>query len=253
MGSVRLLLTCEHGGSRIPREYRPLFRTAARDLASHRGWDPGALDVARGLARRLRLPLLAVTWSRLLVEPNRSPTNPRIWSEYTKGLSAEERERILARYWWPHRRDVESAVRSLVARGHRVVHVAVHSFAPVLDGEPREADVGLLYDSGRAAEKALCIRWQGILEKLDPSLRVRRNHPYRGATDGLPTWLRRRFPGRVYAGVELELCQALLTRSDRARVAALLAASLERLLREAGEVPATGSGRRGSRRSTSRR
>ena len=226
-----LLLSCEHGGNRIPRKYGQLFRAAARDLASHRGWDPGALDVARRLARHFRLPLRAVRWSRLLVEPNRSPTNPRIWSAVTEGLCAEERERILARYWWPHRRDVESAVGTFIARGHRVVHVAVHSFSPELAGEVRSADVGLLYDSRRAGEKALCTRWQGILEELDPELRIRRNYPYRGATDGLPTWLRRRFPARSYAGVELELNQALLAGRRRAQVAGLLAGSIELLLR----------------------
>ena len=227
----RLLLTCEHGGNRIPREYGRLFRVAVRDLASHRGWDPGALDVARALARHFRLPLRATTWSRLLVEPNRSPANPRIGSAYTKGLRAEERKRILARYWWPHRRDVESAVRDFVARGHRVVHVAVHSFTPEIAGEVRSADVALLYDSGRAGEKALCTRWQGILRELDPALRIRRNYPYRGAADGLPTWLRRRFPGRCYAGVELELNQGLLAKRRPGPIAALLAASLDPLLR----------------------
>jgi predicted N-formylglutamate amidohydrolase len=225
----RLLLSCEHGGKRIPREYRHLFGAAARELASHRGWDPGALDVARALARHFRRPLRAVTWSRLLVESNRSPTNPRIWSSYTAGLSADERERILARYWWPHRRAVESAVRGLVARGHRVVHVAVHSFAPELAGEVRRADVGLLYDSRRAGERLLCMRWQESLEELDPALRVRRNYPYRGAADGLPTWLRRRFPGRCYVGVELELNQARLVGRRRAELAGLLASSIERM------------------------
>lgn len=226
----RLLLTCEHGGNRIPREVAPLFRSARRELASHRGWDPGALDVARHLARRFGLSLLAVTWSRLLVEPNRSPANPRIWSAYTKGLGAAARERILARYWWPHRRAVESAVRSRVARGYRVVHVAVHSFTPELGGERRNTDLGLLYDSRRAGEAALCARWREILLDLDPTLRVRRNYPYRGAADGLPTWLRRRFADRRYAGVELELNQALLRERGCRAVAALLAASLERLV-----------------------
>ena len=227
----RLLLSCEHGGNRIPREYAPLFQAARRDLASHRGWDPGALDVATSLARRFGLPLHAVTWSRLLVEPNRAPANRGLWSAYTAPLSAEERERILARYWWPHRRSVESAVRALAASGGRVVHVAVHSFTPVLGGERRNADVGLLYDSSRAGERALCLRWQEILKELDPGLRVRRNYPYRGAADGLPTWLRRRFPGRSYAGVELELNQALLAGRRRAQVAGLLARSIELLVR----------------------
>jgi predicted N-formylglutamate amidohydrolase len=226
----RLLLSCEHAGRRIPREYARLFRGAARALASHRGYDAGALLVARSLARRLERPLHVVSWSRLLVDANRSPANRRIWSEYTAGLPARERARILARYWRPHRRGVEAAVRAASARGQRVVHVAVHSFTPVLAGRARDTDVGLLYDPRRACEWALCARWQAILRELDPTLRVRRNHPYRGDSDGLATWLRRRFPERAYAGIELELSQALLARRRRA-LERLLARSVEALLR----------------------
>ena len=67
--------------------------------------------MGRFLAGQFGVPLTAVSWSRLLVESNRSPANPRIWSAYTANLPAAERERILARYWWPHRRAVEAAVR----------------------------------------------------------------------------------------------------------------------------------------------
>ena len=63
-----LLLTCEHGGNRIPSGYAELFRGAEEVLASHRGWDPGALTLARHFARTLRRPVHAVTWSRLFVE-----------------------------------------------------------------------------------------------------------------------------------------------------------------------------------------
>jgi len=224
--ACRVLLTCEHGGNRIPPQYRPLFRGAAAALASHRGWDPGALPLARAMGRRLELPVLAETWSRLLVESNRSPTNRRIWSTWTASLPTEEKVHILERYWWPHRRRVEEAVRTVVDDGGRVLHVAVHSFTPVLDGETRNADVGLLYDSARRAERGACARWAELLRKRDPALRVRRNYPYRGAADGLPTWLRRRFPARVYLGVELEANQAYLAGPRRAELARALAETL---------------------------
>ena len=74
----RLVLTCEHAGNEIPARYMRLFRGADDVLASHRGWDPGALTLARLLARRLRRPLLSVSWSRLFVEANRAPHNPKI-------------------------------------------------------------------------------------------------------------------------------------------------------------------------------
>jgi predicted N-formylglutamate amidohydrolase len=227
-----LLLTCEHGGNAIPREYARLFRGAARVLRSHRGWDPGALDLARYLSRELRRPLLAETWSRLFVEANRSPTNPRIWSRFTAPLPREERQRILERWWRPHRQAVERAVAAATRRG-RVVHVAVHSFTPVLDGEVRRAEIGLLYDSRRKREAALCRRWATLLRRIAPELRVRRNYPYRGDSDGLSTALRRRHGESRYLGIELEINQALVGSAMWRRFQEQVAQSLRELLREA--------------------
>ena len=203
-----LVLTCEHGGNRIPRPYAHLFRGAKAVLASHRGWDPGALEVARLLSRELARPLLAVTWSRLFVEANRSSSNPRIWSRFTKALPREARDRILERWWRPHREEVEGAVAKSIASGRRVVHVAVHSFTPELGGVVRNADVGLLYDSRRKGEAKLCRHCAAILSRIDPELRVRFNYPYSGAADGLTTWLRRRHVESRYLGIELEINQA---------------------------------------------
>jgi len=224
-----LVLTCEHGGNRIPREYAPLFRGAADVLASHRGWDPGALTLARTLARRLRRPLHAVTWSRLFVEANRAPHNPKIWSRFTKGLPKAEREGILERFWQPHRTEVEETVAAAARKG-RVVHVAVHSFTPELDGEVRNAEIGLLYDSRRKREAALCRRWAKILQRHDPGLRVRLNYPYRGMSDGLTTWLRKRHPEKRYLGVEIEINQALVGAAGWAVLQRRLSDSLGELM-----------------------
>jgi len=48
-----------------------MFRARRRLLDSHRGHDPGALAMARSLARSLDATLLAATVSRLLVALNR--------------------------------------------------------------------------------------------------------------------------------------------------------------------------------------
>jgi predicted N-formylglutamate amidohydrolase len=223
-----LLLTCEHAGNRIPAEYAHYFKGAADVLASHRGWDPGALELTRLLSRTFRTPFHHVMWSRLLVESNRAPSNHRIWSSYTAGLPAAEKERILERYWWPNRRAVEAAVRDGQKRAKTVLHVAVHSFTNYLDGE-RNADIALLYDP-RRAEKDLCLRWEGIFNEIDPALRVRRNYPYRGIADGLPTWLRRKFSDRAYVGVEFEFNQALLGTPRWAKAKRTVADSLQRLM-----------------------
>ena len=202
-----LVVTCEHGGNTIPAEYRPLFRGYRGALESHRGYDPGALLMARELARTYRAPLVASTVSRLLVELNRSPHHRALYSDRTRSLSPTEKARIVARYYDPYRQAVETRIRGYVRAGRRVLHVSSHSFTPVLDGETRETDVGILYDPKRALERELCTRWTALLAARIAPLRVRRNYPYRGYNDGLTTFLRRRFPERAYAGVEIEVNQ----------------------------------------------
>jgi predicted N-formylglutamate amidohydrolase len=173
--------------------------------------------------------LLSVTWSRLFVEANRSPTNPRIWSEFTRDLPKEERGQILERWWRPHRQAVETAVAE-AARAGRVIHIAVHSFTPELDGERRNAEVTFLYDSRRRQEAAFCRRWAAGISRRDPGLRLRYNYPYLGRADGLTTWLRRRHTQSRYLGIELEINQAMVGAPGWRRFQQVLADSLAEVL-----------------------
>ena len=70
------IITCEHGGNRIPAPYRRLFRERRALLLCHRGYDPGSLVMAKALARACRAPLVASTVSRLLIDLNRSIGHP---------------------------------------------------------------------------------------------------------------------------------------------------------------------------------
>jgi predicted N-formylglutamate amidohydrolase len=212
----RFLITCEHGGNRIPPSYRHLFQGHEDLLASHRGYDPGALTLARDLVRTLAAPLFLSTTSRLLIDLNRSPGHPRLYSEATRPLPAQARREIMARYYLPYRHRVEGWVAEAVARGKGVIHLSAHSFTPVLAGEVRKADVGLLYDPARPGELSLCRDWQAALRQTAPGLRVRRNYPYTGRSDGLTAQLRRRFPPEAYVGIELEVNQAWVFRGGRA-------------------------------------
>ncbi len=184
-----VIVTCEHGGNRIPAPYRRLFRGQRALLASHRGYDHGALVMARDLARAFGAPLVASTVSRLLVDLNRSIGHPRLFSIATRAAPASERARIVERHYRPYREKVQRLVEGSVARGNRVIHVSSHSFTPTLDGKLRSAGVGLLYDPARFGEAALCAQWKASLAALDPGLRVRRNYPYAGKGDGLTAHL----------------------------------------------------------------
>lgn len=200
-----LLITCEHGGNDVPPAYAALFIGHEDLLPTHRGWDPGALELARDLAGALQAPLFAATTTRLLIDLNRSIGHKALHSEATRGLPLRMRREIAAQFYRPHRDAVEGEVARCVAAGRRVIHVASHSFTPELHGVVREADVAWLYDPKRPGEIEFSKRWQATLHRIRPDLRLRRNYPYHGKDDGLASLLRKRHGPAQYVGIELEL------------------------------------------------
>lgn len=231
-----LLVTCEHGGNRIPPRYRAWFAGFDAMLLTHRGYDPGALALARELASILSAPLFVSTTSRLLVDLNRSIGHPKLYSEATRCAPAAVRREILERHYLPYRNEVEAHVADAIASGSRVIHIASHSFTPVLDGEIRNADIGLLYDPGRAGELELCRLWQDRIKACAPELKVRRNYPYTGKSDGFTAYLRRRFPADGYVGVEIEINQRQVLPGGRAwrSLRALVIDTLSQAMTDAG-------------------
>jgi predicted N-formylglutamate amidohydrolase len=201
------IVTCEHGGNRIPLRYRPLFDGYEQLLQTHRGYDPGALRLAREMAAMLDAALFTSTVSRLLVDLNRSLPHPRLFSEVTRAAAEPVRQEILQRYYFPYRTKVEALVAQAIARGQRVVQLSCHSFTPQLNGKVRNADIGLLYGTERPAEAAFCRQWQIALKARDPDLKVRLNYPYAGNDDGFTTALRPRLPAERYLGIEVEVNQ----------------------------------------------
>ncbi len=228
---IRFLVSCEHASNAIPPPYAEAFAAARDQLDSHEGYDAGALQMGRELARTLGAPLFAGKASRLLIDLNRSPDNAALYSAISRTLDEDARRRIRNEHYLPYRRRIEATIERWLGAGERVIHLSSHSFTPVLGGVERQADLGLLYDPARAGEATLCHAWQQALAELAPALRVRSNYPYTGTSDGLTMALRRRFPGDRYLGIELEVNQKLVFAGARrwrsvrrGIVAALLAA-----------------------------
>jgi predicted N-formylglutamate amidohydrolase len=228
---VRLLVTCEHGGNRIPPRYRKLFAPHQDLLNSHRGWDPGALAAARRLSKALGAPLIEHTVSRLLIDLNRSEHHRALFSQMTRALPVGERARILDDVYRPYRARVIAEIERAIHRGQRVVHVSLHSFVPVLDGERRRADLALLYDPSRRSERDFCQKWLAAMKRQLPELALRRNSPYRGNADGLTTALRRKCPANRYMGIEVEMNQRLMESGQFDPVVRVLIESLRSVLR----------------------
>ncbi len=200
-----LILTCEHGGNIVPREYQENFSGAKEILNSHRGYDPGALDMFWHLQELSSLHKFHLE-SRLLVEVNRSLHHPQLFSEFTRGLSIGVKKGILEEYYFPYRNSIEDQIANFIAAGEEVLHLSIHSFTPVLNGQIRNTDLGLLFDPARPREKQFCQSFKKALQNFDNSLKSRFNYPYLGKADGFTTHLRKKFPNN-YLGIELEVNQ----------------------------------------------
>lgn len=228
MPDPALLITCEHAVNHVPSQWRHLFKGQEEILQSHRAYDPGALEMARTLALSSSAPLYTAQVTRLLVDHNRSPHHPKLWSEFSRSLPADQKHRLLAEYYRPYR---EAASRWIQSQSKVVVHVSVHSFTPVLNGQVRRADIGILYDPHRALEAQLGRAWKGRLEILAPDLRTRLNTPYRGSSDCHQSSYRTRFESAAYLGIELEINQGLVAgRGSWRQLQELVAGSLQDVL-----------------------
>jgi len=210
-----VIVTCEHGGNSVPKWLRERFAGAEEVLASHRGWDPGALGIAQRLAHELHAPLEASVTSRLVADLNRSETNPTLFSEYTRELPDPDRARIIAELYRPYRLRIELGMHDRVARGDRILHLSVHTFTPELNGERRAFPAGILFDPGRDPECGMARAWIDALRGRPGDPDVRENQPYLGTDDGFTTHLRARLDAGAYSGMEIEVRNDLVR--ERAR------------------------------------
>ena len=229
MSRLSLLLTFEHASRAIPAPYSACFEKAQRVLSTHRGYDIGALAVYTAL-KPLSDFSIAAQYSRLLIDLNRSLNHKAVFSEFSSSLSPEKKLRLVSEVYQPYR----DTVLSEVVRLKNPLHIASHTFTPVLGGQIRDNDVGFLYDPRSIGEKAFCERWCANLLVLGSDLKVRMNYPYLGTSDGLPTAIRKSQLNPNYMGVELEVNQRHFSRDGRCqtKIISLLKQSLVSTMEE---------------------
>ncbi|MFT5847524.1 MAG: putative N-formylglutamate amidohydrolase [Psychroserpens sp.] len=202
---LKLIITCEHGGNKIPTPYLHLFKANKELLETHRGFDLGALDVFEYL-KPISNYSKSSTTSRLLIELNRSLQNSQLFSEYSKTLNLSKKEHIIKANYLPYRNDIELIISNFISKGETVLHLSIHSFTPTLNGIKRDCDIGLLYDPKICSEKQVSVGLKSQIKTGNPQLRVRFNYPYLGKSDGFTTHLRRKFK-QNYIGIEIEINQ----------------------------------------------
>ena len=218
------LITCEHASAKIPPRWRALL---TKPHEEHEITDLGAKDVAQALALALGVACHCGQLSRLVVDLNRSLHHPRLHAPAIKqGASTPALETLLAQHYRPFREAVINEISHNARAGNRTIHLSVHSFTRHFANAVRRTDVGLLYDPSRPSERRLADAWIPRLREAG-SFTVHRNQPYRGTADGHTTALRRQFPDRLYAGIEVEICNDLLATPDARKLwAGILARSV---------------------------
>ena len=177
-----LVLTCEHASNALP----PWLEAAEHDqqwLKSHWGWDIGAADLTRALARRTGADAILSTFSRLVCDPNRAPRDPTWIRRAVEGthlsfnhqLSGAERQRREDDLHWPYHQAIDQLLEhhGLTDAGGFLL-LSVHSFTNNYMGEPRRLEAGVLFDDHPTLAVAFMnsLRLQGLDTRL--------NEPYSG-------------------------------------------------------------------------
>lgn len=197
--NFKLILTCEHASNALPKGV--CLDVSQEILQSHRGYDIGAFEVYEKLCEYLNPDFCSAgKYSRLLVDLNRRLKNKNALSE------------LAVSYHLEYRSAVENFVLSNIQKSP-ILHLAIHSFTPVLNGEVRNADIGVLYDPSSSVEREIANVIVNEIRERAPHLKVRKNYPYLGKTDGLCTAIRklcRKLDGACpYAGFEIEINQKM--------------------------------------------
>jgi len=214
------LFTCEHATRRLP-EWEPEPADLPL-LEDHWGWDVGAADLTRELARLRGCGALLSRFSRLVCDPNRAPDEPSfVVAEiaghvlsWNRGVGAAERARRRARYFDPYHAAIDEALARRASAGIPVRLCSIHSFTPVWEGAARAMEIGVLFD----AHETLARNVAGALAR--EGFAVAENEPYSGMA-GLIYAAQRHGRARGVIYLELEVRNDLIATPDRARAIAL--------------------------------
>lgn len=226
-----LLFTCEHASNRVPRPWR--LRPADRALlATHWGYDIGARPLTIELARLAGGTAALSRFSRLLIDPNRDPTDPSaVLHACDDGAPTFNRrfdrlfDRLDDHTLHPGRDDREALHAERVRRFHVPFHdrldrtirlrkprflCSVHSFTPVFRDNARAMEAGVLFDQhdDLADDLLQALRAQGI--------RAEANEPYSGKA-GLIYSANRHGTNHGLPYLEIEVRQDLLASGRLAR------------------------------------
>lgn len=153
LAEVPILLVCDHASHRFPRKLGDMgLDPFARRC--HLAVDIGAGKLTSSLAESLKVTAVVQNYSRLVVDCNRQLMDPSAFLQYGDGilvpgnrnLHQDQKDLRANALYWPYHRAIEEQIVRLEKIGPAPAFIAVHSFTPVLDGEARPWQIGILWD-----------------------------------------------------------------------------------------------------------
>ena len=223
-GGGPLVVVCEHASNRLPRALGDLGLDPS-DLTRHIAWDPGAADLAAGIAGQLGASLVLQRYSRLAVDCNRDPSRPDAIAPHSEDtaipgnadLSAEAKANRIRALWAPFHAALDRLIEKRRAGRRLIGVVTIHSFTPVYRGVTRPWHVGVISTGDRRFAEAMLAAL-----RRDPKLVVGDDQPY-SAKDHVDYTIGRHGRDRGLPHVMIEV------RNDLLRAARDIAAWTERL------------------------
>ena len=152
-GSANLLLVGDHVSNTIPQQLNNLGLAAAA-LEQHIAYDIGTRKLINHLVDHLDAAAVLAGYSRLVVDLNRSLSDPSLMPEVSdntvipgnQAMTREHRNQRIHSFFTPYRQAVDQMIHNLRGRGITPALIAIHSFTPEMAGFARPWHCGVLWD-----------------------------------------------------------------------------------------------------------
>jgi len=154
LAELPILLVCDHASCQFPKSLGdmgldPLARRC------HLAVDIGAGPLTERLAASLGATAVLAQYSRLVMDCNRQLMDPSAFLQFGDGilvpanrnLHQDEKDLRAKALYWPYHEAVDKQVQRLRSAGPAPSFIAVHSFTPVMNGEARPWEMGVLWDA----------------------------------------------------------------------------------------------------------
>jgi predicted N-formylglutamate amidohydrolase len=151
-----VLLVCDHASRRFPRRLGDMgLDPVARRC--HLALDIGASALTEKVADQLGVTAVLCQYSRLIVDCNRQLMDPGAFLEFGDGvvipgnrnLRAADKKVRAAEIYWPYHNAISAQIERIHSLASTPILVSIHSFTPVLNGESRHWEMGVLWDTDR--------------------------------------------------------------------------------------------------------